>query len=562
MGSKMHLQRSLTPVRTQRSAINRKVKRKFTIDPEIEIEYRARNWGLNRIAVDTYCNYTGRDSGATKWGVSYRFEGDSVYRDFRTQRNSSTRVSEICVWDNGPGFASALLSIMYSTKDSAGINVGENGQGTKLVPCAALRHQIEMAIEANHWVAIPRRQPKPNGGGNIDYLVYDVTEYQDSIPGSRTRFFNPSKDLVEAFDALQRNVLELMPGVETLVTTNEAKRHLVEGAAEDLPQPAWAYQSRMVRLPKGIPNGIFGKGIRLFDLEEQGGKREFYDNASHVSYDLGVRDIPPDRNSLPKEVFQPWIAFLVSGCQRTDVIDEILRQNHASRYGANTLEAEALQSQRNHIEGRLSPRSGLRNLWAERFSQVFNRGDQIAILDGGKEENIEAGLLGYRPIELHHGLELFLKGQGIEDAFDVTRDVKIKPQWVSPHDWTPDERRFADLVRAFQKRTKRGQGMSNKPMSVWFYTDIKSTTGRICPKQPSKVLSRYDDGHPLAKGGNYAETALVGIDRKTFRENTLAENLGLFLQHWAAERGRGSSFDRNMIAELNDLLGLLLSEVF
>src|SRR5262249_50242135 len=148
--------------------------------------------------------------------------------------------------------------------------------------------------------------------------------------------------LVEEFRALTENVVELIPGVQVLSTFDDAKAQLIEGAHEGLPQPAWAYPSRMIRLPAGMRNGIFVKGVRILDLIGWDRKTDTWHNPSTCSYDLGLANIPPDRGSLSDKLTHPWIAFLLAGCTDQTVAEEILKSAKDQSGTSEPEESEAL----------------------------------------------------------------------------------------------------------------------------------------------------------------------------------------------------------------------------
>jgi len=108
--------------------------REFTLPTMISLAYEAERWGYHRIVLDTISNHI--DASGSVAGVTVE-----------------TGPGWASVRDCGPGFDWRLLGLLHSTKDPSGPNIGQFGEGMKLVAAACLRMGLGMSIRSRDWLA-------------------------------------------------------------------------------------------------------------------------------------------------------------------------------------------------------------------------------------------------------------------------------------------------------------------------------------------------------------------------------------------------------------------------
>ena len=179
--------------------------RTYDVQTSLTTDYRKNNWGLGRIVLDGISNHLPEDSGGTRTTVKIKQGG--VYRDLKSA-DPSVAAEEVVFEDDGKGFDSGLLGLLYSTKAADTMSVGQFGEGLKMISAAALRAGQEIEFKSKNWSAVPFAQDETVGGNALKRLCFRVSENGHHLQGSRTVFKKPSKTLLEEVFKIPENVLE------------------------------------------------------------------------------------------------------------------------------------------------------------------------------------------------------------------------------------------------------------------------------------------------------------------------------------------------------------------
>ncbi|MFH0798319.1 MAG: hypothetical protein V1906_02830 [Candidatus Woesearchaeota archaeon] len=416
------------------------------IETSLTLDYRKSRWGIERIVLDSVSNHLPEDSNGSTIAVRLKQGGRYVgLKDV----DKTMPIDEIVIEDDGSGYDSGLLSVLFSTKSADALSVGQFGEGLKLVAATALRNYVAVEYMSRDWAAVPYAKAETIDGHDISRLCFRVTETGDNIAGSRTVFHHPSSALVNEVLRLPEKVLAF--------NDNYRELHNERDNAIDMNFKLFSYQSRIIDLGVG-KTSIFVKGVHV------------YDSKSIFSYDLGIDDVSPDRMVADKQIVLGNIRLLLEGCSNPEVVRRVLQEAHEHR-GADYAEFEAFKdrgtqrrflnsihdnrhfydvSQQDRGLKRLpvvdkeAVRRDLReiidnfvniqhqhksvgNLWTKAFTELFGK-DAVIASEMDRNNNHDAKLMGYNPVRLNMFIGFYLASLGVPTTDDIGNQMEYR--WV------------------------------------------------------------------------------------------------------------------------------------
>jgi hypothetical protein len=328
----------------------------FTLPTMISLAYEADRWGEHRIVLDTISNHI--DACGTIAGVTVE-----------------TGESWVAVRDSGPGFDWRLLGLLHSTKSPSGPNIGQFGEGMKLVAAACLRMGLHISIRSRDWkaTALPEHVRFQDSSSSreertVSRLVWEVTTDLAEFCGTETVISSPAGPLPEELAALFRKWRSLF--LDDEYRTRE---------------DAWQDQN-----PR-----LFLKGVWCKDLEEYA-----------FSYNLVSANISRDRTTMDtlSAVRRFW-----EYSARSDHIAMFFRQAAASA-ALRTTPA---------MEFRISLYPIRESDWVSGWNQAF--GD-AAVVSTTPQEDYHASAMGHPVVPLPETVVCVARRVGIRTARDVLSD--------------------------------------------------------------------------------------------------------------------------------------------
>lgn len=188
----------------------------------LTLSYEADGWGVERICLDGVQNHLPSDSGGDKVWVQCMVGGKWIDVD-KAKTIDMDKITAVRFVDDGAGFDSKNLRLLYSTKAGEEESKGQFGEGLKMLSAASLRKNLGMIIESKNWRAVPIAQEetvdntRKNKIDTVQVLGFNLDTFGDSfIQGSRTTFTTPSKEFLNDVMKIRENVLELRPDYKPL----------------------------------------------------------------------------------------------------------------------------------------------------------------------------------------------------------------------------------------------------------------------------------------------------------------------------------------------------------
>jgi len=492
--------------------------RTYDVQTSLTTDYRKNNWGLGRIVLDGISNHLPEDSGGTRTTVKIKQGG--VYRDLKSA-DPSVAAEEVVFEDDGKGFDSGLLGLLYSTKAADTMSVGQFGEGLKMISAAALRAGQEIEFKSKNWSAVPFAQDETVGGNALKRLCFRVSENGHHLQGSRTVFKKPSKTLLEEVFKIPENVLAFndsyreLPQDTLMEIFNEyslkEKKEDIYGHIKDFMRivstETKSYAPKILLPPNILQTSSYRS--RIIDL--QNGKTEFFvkgirvhDLCSIFSYDLGLNDITPDRIYANREKMLSGIELLLMGSKNPEVIDKVLKAAGDDNY-RSFVEFDALGN-RNRLSGverdfkcdynyydnniNLSKTLNIylsefdenmsKSAWAEGFERVY--GKNAVIASGDTNVNTDAELMGFKPVRLNKNIGDYLQAYGVQSAKDIKNEKQYR--WIDEKDLTEEERKMISLsgeIDAFLG--------NKKSVPVRVYSGVFMQSGREITSNPAVYVT-------------------------------------------------------------------------
>ena len=456
----------------------------YNIETSLTLDYRRSSWGIERIVLDSVSNHLPSDSKGTRTSVKVKQSGGN-YVDLRDV-DFTLPIEEVIFEDNGSGYDSGLLSVLFSPKSADSLSIGQFGEGLKLVASAALRNGLNVEYRSRNWMARPFKKPERIGEHSIDRLCFEITENGDHLEGSRTVFYSPSGEFMQELQRLPQKILAFNDSYVEL--HNEERAFNYEGSIASiirefklrglkLKSSGLKYNSRIIDLGTE-ETSLFVKGIRVQQIP------------SIFSYDLGIEELSPDRAYVNQDRVLPEVEYLLKGCPNVGVIEEILRKANEDPYNYNYYEFRALAPKHQMQLGRYEknkefyPRDNiisyklsyklkdlvLENPWSITFKRMY--GEKAVIYSLNSETNKDAKTIGYSPIILNENVSSYLRELGIPTADKLMEGKEYK--WVSLEDLTDQER----IVFSRASEINREVLGQDLPIDLRVYSGLFLRSGR------------------------------------------------------------------------------------
>lgn len=436
-----------------------------TIDGPAGLGYRANKWGLERLVVDGVSNHLPHDSGGTVVKVLLKQNGAWV--DF-SAADKAVKVDAVAFADNGRGYDYELLGIMESVlKDAGGLNVGQFGEGLKLIATAALRAGVKLEFQSRNWSATPDKRDLNLRDRKLEKLTFNVTEYADEIEGSRTVITDPPQELMDIVWKLPELVLHFAKDQKVLFATHEPKYFIKNGPF--------------------YPERILAKGDQSARLYIKGVSVKPVPNAL-FSYDLFSADIHPDRNGGDEAPLNAKVAELLKDCDDEQVLQAVILAAAQEQTTESTFELRVLQEEQNAEKMMLMGRRKTLNAgtwsrylyqdyfpdhtdmllwarqqkinrvppWVKAFHDLFDEetpgGEKRVAVLGSENEttNMEAELMGYKPVVLNRAVRTLLTKLGVPTAKGLSNGQSHEYRYVADEALTEKERELLSLTKYVQ----------------------------------------------------------------------------------------------------------------
>lgn len=183
-------------------------------ETSLTAQYRARKWDTQRIILDTLANHMPCDSGGSRVDIEYFVTSDRMRSGkwvSRTEKELLHEVQAIRFMDDGKGYSSQFLELLYSTKDDCQ-SVGQFGEGLKMLCNAFLRFKdgsttMDLKLRSRDWVAMPFSSDVRLDENQTKRLNFRIAEGLDDTVGSTTTIYQPSSEMVRLVDLIPQLVL-------------------------------------------------------------------------------------------------------------------------------------------------------------------------------------------------------------------------------------------------------------------------------------------------------------------------------------------------------------------
>lgn len=199
----------------------------------LTLAYESDSWGVQRICLDGVQNHLPSDSGGGKVWVQCMVDGKWIDVD-KAKTMDRNKITAVRFVDDGAGFDSKNLRLLYSTKAGEEESKGQFGEGLKMLSAASLRQNLGMVVESRNWRAVPIAEEetlnntRKNKVDTVQVLGFELDTFGDkTIQGSRTTFTTPSKEFLNELFDIRENVLELRPDYKPL-NGHKARGELID----------------------------------------------------------------------------------------------------------------------------------------------------------------------------------------------------------------------------------------------------------------------------------------------------------------------------------------------
>lgn len=374
-----------------------------TIMPtSLTLRYRQDSWGIQRIALDGIQNHLPSDSGGTQASIEFYISGRGWVGFDQRDTFKPEDVRQIRFSDDGTGFNSRLLPLLYSTKIDDIKSIGEKGEGLKLMITACIRNGIRVTLESSHkdyetgeivsWRAVPFTRTVMIDGDEVRQLHFAVEETGrtkgDKATGSKTTFDAPPALLTKfAQNEMERKVLALRTGFTPLY----------HGEAGDVVDDSkW----------------VFVKGVYIMDSQSIN---------LGFGYNFTTISTNGDRNNVSQSEILYGLRKVFEGLDDEEVIKALIKKGAE---GHDLLEFKVLDSdyqlkinpatgEREIMEFRSGARLKSGDIWKKCFENLYP-GKKVALSSSNLGCDDLARLNGYTVVKLPFELRYFLERHGVE----------------------------------------------------------------------------------------------------------------------------------------------------
>jgi len=362
------------------------------------LDYRAKEWGHERIVFDAVSNHFPEDCGGTAYFVKLK-QGKKLVN--LEDYDPSKRVEEIVMADNGKGYPYHYTIIRYSSKRDLNSATGQFGEGLKMISAAAIRHGVDLQFGSRNWRAYPfakeiiidDEETEPH---RMEVLCQEVEVGHNRYPGSFTIIRNPSEEIIEQVLSFRDRIIDFRKDI---------KNNMIE-----------SHSVHRIFLPKAYLEGeLFVKKIKYGVSKPLLLSYQILGNAANSL-------LSPDRDHIIEPRFDVQLGYIISLFDNVEIIKGLLN------------------SARDCYEGNLTYSSiepAHPGAWIDACYQLYG---EKAVLEEIRRENVnsDAESLGFKVIRsVPNGLRHFLIRSGIPLA---SQNVSYSYTWdIIPPDKLTDK---------------------------------------------------------------------------------------------------------------------------
>ncbi|MDP3990360.1 MAG: hypothetical protein Q8Q01_04095 [archaeon] len=370
------------------------------------LDYRANEWGPERIAFDAVSNHFPEDSGGTAYYVKLRQDKKLVNLE---DYDPNKTVEEIVMADNGTGYPYHYTIIRYSSKQDLTSATGQFGEGLKMISAAAIRHGVDLHLGSRNWRAKPfakeiiigDEEDEPH---RMEVLCQEVKVGYDKYFGSFTIIRNPSEEIIEQVLTFRDRIIDFK---------------------KDIMVPIESHSLHRIFFPNGYLKGeLFVKKIK-YDVSKP--LLLTYQILGNAANNL----LSPDRDHVIEPRLDVQLGYVISLFDEIEIIKATLVLAKDCYEGGLTYSS-------------ITPAHP--EMWVSAFHQLYG---EKAVLEEKSRENVnsDAESLGFNVVRsIPNGLQDFLIRAGIPLS---SQRVSYNVSWefVSPDELTPEQFKVYQLYR-------------------------------------------------------------------------------------------------------------------
>jgi len=483
-----------------------------TIETSLTLDYERKNWGVERICLDGLQNHLPSDAKGEHVIVRCLVGGKWI--SILEAKQGGEKIEAVRFADDGVGFDEKNLELLHSTKSEEKDSRGQFGEGLKMIAAAALREGLQPEMESLNWRARPIiKEESINDTRNqrelkTQRLCYQLEKFDgEPIIGSRTTFWDPSRDFLDELIQVEDKVLELRDNYRPIAVSDSGE---------------------IVDRNSGR---IFVKDIYVCSKN------------TLFSYNFNDVETNRDRNAFASENIEPRIRNIVSELSNKNVAKTMLQMS--------ILNPDAIESKL------YDPQAKYPTVWLDAFYEAFG---EDAVLDTGFQipESLQSASMN--KIKLPSSMTRLLLRGGVNTDKGVTPDFweeKLSSGMGIDYGeglWK-EERILLDAVQNHLPRDSGGSyiGLRFKTKdNVWHqYKELPDI-----PNENISDVKIYDDGRgydsrmlPLltsGKKGNEDSAGKFGEGLKMICAASIRSGMNVTLQsrEWLAKsRAEGQEID-------------------
>lgn len=453
---------------------------KIVLQSWATLDYRAKEWGAERIVFDAVSNHFPEDSGGSQYWVKFRQDNRLVDLE-NYDRNKE--VQEVVMYDNGRGYPYIYTILCYSSKHDRESATGQFGEGLKMISAAAIRNGINLQFGSRDWRANPFGKKitidDENKTSKIEVLCQEITVGYDKYAGSFTIIIKPNNEIIDYVLSFSERIIDFRKDIGLKIPLNSI--HNVYYPLENLKGELFIKRIKYeVSKPLLLTYQMLGSAANTL--------------------------LPPDRGHVIENNLDIQLGNIIGKINSVEIIKGLIA------------------SARDCYEGNLTfswVEPAHPEAWVDAFYQLY--GGKAVLEEMGKEDvNADAENLGFKIVRsLPNGFHYFLIKAGIPSA---GQNVSYDLSWnlVSPKELNQEQFEIYQLhqkinellipkgkstpeVNIFSKAMKGSQeadwflGMANWENNVekiYIRLDQLETAQQFCATyghELSHILSRSTD---------------------------------------------------------------------
>jgi len=364
------------------------------LDSWAALNYRAKEWGAERIVFDAVSNHFPEDSGGSQYWVKFYQENQWVPLE---EYNPNKDVKKIVMYDNGKGYPYIYTILCYSSKHDKETATGQFGEGLKMISAAAIRNGIDLEFGSRDWRAKPFAKKitidyNDDEMKKIEVLCQEVTIGHPRYYGSFTMITEPNQEIIDQVLSFRDRIIDFREDIKYRINLNS--RH------------------RVFCPEKNQPGELFIKRIKYGVSKPLLLTYQMLGSAANTL-------LTPDRNHVIEHRLDTQLSYIISLFDNVNLIKTFLSSARDCYEGNLTISPTIEPA---HPEA-----------WVEAFLQLYG---EKAVLEDRSDESVNSNAenIGFKVVKsLPTGLHIFLFKAGIPSA---TQNVSYDYSW---HTVFPEE---------------------------------------------------------------------------------------------------------------------------